>query len=113
MGWLCQSRGSCWLKGVLCLLRVFGRFLEVLWRIMRVWRKQSNGSLEKRLVLLLRLVSLWIVELRSTDETRIITTFHVVIQGGQLKKSEEHSEIGFFNNPPGNMIFDYFSLVPK
>jgi len=48
-----------------------------------------------------------------SDETRIITTFHVVIQDGQLKKSDEHSEIGFCNNPPGKMVFDYFSLVPK
>ena len=47
------------------------------------------------------------------DETRIIMTFLVVIQDGRLTKSEEHSNIGFFKRPPGKMVFDYFSLVPK
>ena len=46
-------------------------------------------------------------------EIRIITTFHVIIQDGNLTKSKEHSKIGFFKTPPGKMIFDYFSLVPK
>ena len=48
-----------------------------------------------------------------SDETRIITTFHVVIQDGQLKKSEEHSKIGFCKNPPGKMVFDYFIIIER
>ena len=48
-----------------------------------------------------------------SNERRVIFTFHVIIQDGCLTKCEEHSKIGFFKNPPGKLVADYFEIAKR
>ena len=47
------------------------------------------------------------------QETRVIITFHVTIDDGELSKSEEHTQIGFYKTSPGKMITDYYKIAQK
>ena len=47
------------------------------------------------------------------QETRVIITFQVTIEDGELTKSEEYSEIGFYRAVPGKTILIILSRSQK